>query len=367
MKHLFALLLSCIFTLSYFQSYSQGCSDAGVCTVGSLGLVQFKFNFLPHDENKLSTLSAEDPSLNPALTKRDSLNKQNNTNVATVSSADSANRKKPLSAELNYIYPKYFFQYTSSYGLSDQKTSIITTQVEGNFRLINKKLFAQIKLPYVFVNGKLGSVNGLGDVTLSLSYIAFTKTQSSLSMSGGVKIPTNNSNFSINNLPLPMVYQSSLGSTDILLGLKYTIKKWDFTIGYQHSLNQNKNGYIHNSFVSDTATYNSYFEAKNLRRSDDGVFRINRNFVGKKINVSGGVLLIYHMANDTYTNGDDIRVQSVGSKGLTLNLNLAGIIPLSKKLDFIFIVAKPLIIRDARPDGLTRAFVGIIGLKYNIF
>ena len=110
MKHLFALLLSFMFSLSCFQSFSQGCSDAGVCTVGSLGLVQFKFTFLPPDENKLTALSAEDPSLNPALSKnnpqrKDSLNKQNTRDVAIVSPRDSANRKKSLSSVINHHRP----------------------------------------------------------------------------------------------------------------------------------------------------------------------------------------------------------------------------------------------------------------------
>jgi hypothetical protein len=153
----------------------------------------------------------------------------------------------------------------------------------------------------------------------------------------------------------------------VLLGAKYTYKKWDCSVGYQHAFNSNKNEYLHLSGIADSNTYNGYFESNKLRRSDDGIFRINRNFLSKKINVSTGLLFIYHLANDSFTNKEGNRDKILGSKGLTLNLNLAGIIPVSKRFDVVFIFACPVITRDARPDGLTRKFVAIAGLKFNVF
>jgi hypothetical protein len=361
MKFFSSVLLSLCLSLLCFQSYSQGCSDGGLCSVGSLGLVQFKYELLPTSENKLKQISAEDPKIN---IDHSDTNAKRDSSLAT--HKDTTATSFP-STSYNYKYPKYFFQYNTSYGLGQFSTSVITEQVDANFRLVDKKLFAQIKVPYTFVNGKLGSTKGLGDITLGLTYIAFAKEKTNLSITAGVKIPTNDANKTLNNLPLPMVYQTSLGSTDILIGAKYTIKKWDLTLGYQHSFNGNKNEYLHRSNVNDSTVYNTYFESNKLRRSDDGIIRVNRNFLSKKINVSAGLLLIYHMANDSYTDLEGIRGTIAGSRGITLNINLAGTVPLSKKLDIIFIYASPVIVRKAGPDGLMRKVVGIVGFKYNIF
>jgi hypothetical protein len=354
----FRLLILAFFTCTSCTLYSQGCSDGGVCSVGSLSLVQFKFKFdyLPVDKHTLSQLPVDD-------------NKESLTLKSGPDQKDSSALAKANSQNKNYYYqyPKCFFLLTSSYGLSDQATSISTTQVEANIGLIDQKLFAQVKVPYLLVDGKLGSTNGLGDITLSLSYIAFTKSKSSLSLTGGVKLPSNNANLSNNDMPLPMVYQTSLGSTDGLIGAKYTFKKWDFTLGYQHSFNANKNAYVHRTSGSDTAVYNSYFESGSLRRSDDWVFRINRNFTFHNASFSAGLLPIYHAANDYYTDAAGNRVQSIGSQGLTLNLNFAGTLPVSKKTDFVFVLAGPVIIRQARPDGLTRVFVLMAGFKFSIY
>lgn len=372
MNYFFALLLSFSLTLFSLRAYCQGCSDGGVCSVGSLSLVQFKFELLPLVENKLTRIITEDPGIDTTNSRNgirinDSTMRTLVYETPVLSNTDTSNTKKTDFIKYTYQYPKYFFQLSTSYGIGDRRTTIITTQVEGNIRVINKKLFAQIKIPYTYITGNLGIVHGLGDITLSATYIAFSKSKSNLSLSGGIKIPTNDADLTIDNLPLPMVYQTSLGTTDGLIGAKYTLKKWDFTIGYQHSFNANKNKYLYRSGLKDSVIYNNYFESNMLRRSDDGIFRINRNFIFKKINANTGLLFIYHMKDDLYTNAAGERQQSKGSEGLTLNLNVAGIIQISKKLDFVFIYASPLITRKSRPDGLTRKFVVQVGFKYNIF
>lgn len=365
MRFLFHFLFSLLFLLLCNRLSSQGCSDAGVCSVGSLGIVQFNYEKLPLIENKLKLLVALDPddlSGNNEMAT-DSLPKTGSTSN---SNPDTIPTKKKVKMFYSYQFPKYIFQYTASYGVGDRGTALIVNQLEANFKLGKKKIFAQVKLPHTFINGNLGQVNGVGDVTLSMTYI-FDKKIRNLSLTVGVKIPTNDANIQKDNLPLPMVYQTSLGSTDLLIGAKYSYKKWDISAGYQHSFNSNKNGYLHLSGIADSTNYNGYFESNMLRRADDGIFRINRNFFSKKINVSTSVLFIYHMADDSYTNKEGNRDKIKNSQGLTLNLNLAGMIPVSKKMDVVFIFASPVVIREARPDGLTRKFVAILGLKLNVF
>ncbi|MBI2269763.1 MAG: hypothetical protein HYU69_05325 [Bacteroidetes bacterium] len=362
-----------------FELSAQGCSDAGVCSIGSLGLVQFKYEPLAHDELKLIQIPDEDTTLDTINLSKQGLKftskkiqkdsvLQKKSQVATKSfQTDSIKAKPAYTSNYYQQFPKYFFQYTTSYGVGDNATSILTNQLEANAGFFKHKLFTQIKLPFVFINGKLGSVSGPGDITASVSFLVYNNLISNLSLVGGIKFPLNNSNFSKNNLPLPMVYQTSLGTTDALIGAKYSFKKWELTFGYQHSFNANKNEYLHLPLIINNSNYNDYFESNKLKRADDGIVRVNRKFLVKKLNLNAGLLLIYHMANDNIINAKGEEDQAVGSKGLTLNLNFSGIIPVSKKIDLVFIFANPVIVRKSRPDGLTRVFVLIAGIKYNLF
>ncbi len=362
MKIYLSLLLTFILFLLPALSSAQGCSDAGVCSVGSLGLTgQFKYEYLPQDEITLLPMPANDPDSDTI----------NNTGDSTFYPTTIAVIKPPTPKpkepkKYSYRFPKYFFQLSSAYGKGDEGVNIITTQLEGNVR-IGKKTFAQIKLPYSFINGQVANTQGLNDITLSVTYIAFIREKSNWTATGGVKLPTNNSNILKDGAPLPMVYQTSLGSIDALGGVKYSIKKWDFTIGYQHSFNANKNEYLHKPLVNDTVAYNNYFESKFLRRADDAIFRFNRNFFYKTLRATGGFLFIYHLADDKFTNAKNEVVNAKGSRGLTLNVNLSGTVPLSKKLDLNLIYASPIVTREVRPDGLTRKYVASIGLKYSIY
>ena len=357
-----------LFQLGSKKTYAQGCSDAGVCTIGSLSLVQFKLELLPFDDNKLPLLQNEDPGIDTSKSAKvsDSTLRAFKYLEPGVVVMDTAKAKKIVTQKYTFQYPRYFFQLSTSIGKGDRGVIISTTQLEANMRLIDKKLFAQVKLPYAYVSGDLGSVSGLGDITIGATYIAFAKTKSNLSLSGGVKIPTNGANLANDTLALPMVYQTSLGTTDVLIGAKYTFKKWDFTVGYQHAFNSNNNGYLHRSTI-DSNKYNSYFESNKLQRADDAIFRANRTFIVKKINFNAGLLFIYHLKNDTYVNNLNQRTTIKDSEGLTLNLNFAAVAPLSKKLDFVFIYASPVVVRKVRPDGLTRKFIVQVGLKYNLF
>ncbi|TXB65351.1 hypothetical protein FRY74_07980 [Vicingus serpentipes] len=382
MRYLFFIFSVLSFLFITSGVYSQGCSDAGVCSVGSLGLAQYKYEKLPFDKVKLEMIEAEDTEIfskdfNPRkksdtteVVKQqevlivDTPVKQFKNEALTTYNIDSIKANSNFRRDFLSKSPRLILNNLLSYGVGDNQTSIITNNLEINYRLLNRKLYAQIKIPYIAVNGDLANTKGLGDLTLSLSYTAINKKKKNLSFVAGVKIPTNESNLSEDNDPLPMVYQTSLGSKDALIGFNYRYSKWDVTFAYQHSFNTTNNKYLHNPLKNDN--YNSYFESNQLKRADDGVFRINRSFLFKKGTITSGLLFIYHLQNDTYVDAFGNRKTAEGSKGLTLNLNIAAIYPIVKKVDFTFIFARPLIIRDARPDGLTRDYIVMGGLRYSI-
>ncbi|MEZ4804101.1 MAG: hypothetical protein R2852_01055 [Bacteroidia bacterium] len=59
-----------------------------------------------------------------------------------------------------------------SFATGEQKVQIVIPQLEFNAKL-NDKNALQLKLPYSFISGNLGSNNGLGDITLSFSKKSF--------------------------------------------------------------------------------------------------------------------------------------------------------------------------------------------------
>lgn len=79
------------------------------------------------------------------------------------------------------------------------------------------------------------------------------------------------------------------------------------------------------------------------------------------------MLLILHPWQDIYTNPAGVRTRMKKLEGITLNVNLAGVIPISDKFDFSFIYANPIVIKEMRPDGLLRRFILITGIKYTIY
>jgi len=372
-----ATLLVLFFALLSGRIYSQGCSDAGVCSVGLLSIVEFRYEFLPSDKSTLAKLDNENADIkisfdgstpDTASKKTNEVVKKDSVINTTVTNVDTSKKTNPTSKNfMNYFYkyPKCQFQLSSSLGIGDEKASIIITQFEGSFSIVKQKLFAQIKVPYTMVNGPLANTSGLSDVTLSLSYILLNKNGKNLSVTGGVKLPTNDANIKKDSLPLPMVYQTSLGATDILAGIKYSCKKWDVSFGYQHSFNGNKNEYLYVTQPFEP-NYNNYSESNQTKRADDGIFRINRIYRIKRVVANTGLLFIYHLADDVYTNNIGESVKSIGSKGLTINLNFALSVPIYKNIDFFVVYGQPVVARDTQPDGLKRYIFVLGGFKYSI-
>ncbi len=79
----------------------------------------------------------------------------------------------------------------------------------------------------------------------------------------------------------------------------------------------------------------------------------------KKWSVTGGLLGIYHLGKDTYidANTSAAPIPIKGSEGLTLNATAIARYQVSNKFSIGLSGGVPLVVRDVRPDGLTRKFV----------
>ncbi len=170
-----------------FKPFAQGCSDAGFCSMGTL------------------------QSLNVPV-------------------ADTTAEYLPHSARI-----------AEGLGIGEQGVLIFQTTPEVNIGL-GKMFSFQAKIPFTSVNGDLGKTNAFGDVSLAFSGNFKLKPTITLTATLGTKIPTNKADiigiadidigYQPNNFPitiplitfqlplsLPMAYQTSLGTYDLVGGI----------------------------------------------------------------------------------------------------------------------------------------------------
>ena len=281
-------------------SFAQGCSDAGICSVGS------GFN---SDEKEL----------------------KNNVEIAAIFGTGDA--------DLTYISP--YIAYT---------------------RKFNEKFSLSSKVTFSSANGDLGTSTSFGDAFLIGNYTFKEIKNKQWSVLAGWKFPFTNSNRKVNENALPLDYQSSLGTVDLFLGTNLKYKKWDFNAVIQIPVfNNNKNSYFDELSVLDDFPTTNLFE-----RKSDALFRTTYTVkpTNSKFTFKPNVLFIYHLGEDTFENQLNQRETIEGSGGLTINGNLLTVYQLNKRNSIELSLAAPFLVREIRPDGLTRGFVA--GVNYRI-
>jgi len=309
-----------IFLVIPFSSYSQGCSDAGFCTMGAMKPSQ-------HFSRKL------------------------NLKLRTVEVG----------------------QYIGVNRIGDV---IMSYTADINIGL-SPKYTVQIKLPYMLVFGRLANTNGLGDISLSASRNLIAREKYQLNFTVGAKIPTNKGDFKVQgtNLPLPNYYQSSLGTYDVIAGLSFITKRWLFATGYQQALNSNGNQFLwgpwNKSGLADSLIAQQYPVCKQLHRGIDVMLRAERNFRLARFNAHLGLLGIYRLTEDEFTNKKGLRQKQNGTTGLALS-GIAGMgYNFSARSGIKVIFGVRLMQRyrldqlhELSLDGLSREFVNTIGYEY---
>lgn len=281
--------------------FAQGCSDAGICSVGK-------------------TFESSESSVN------------NTIEVATVFGVGEA--------DVTYISP--YIAYT---------------------RKLSDKFSLTTRITFSSANGSFGTRASFGDAFVIGNYIFNEKDSKQWSVVAGWKIPFTSANLKINGFSLPLDYQASLGTFDLFLGTNLKYKKWDFNAVIQIPVfNNNKNSYF--SEFSGTTDFPStnLFQRKSdaLFRATYSLKTKNQKFVFKP-----NLLFIYHLGEDSYETIFAQRQTIVGSHGLTINGNLLSIYNLDKKNSIELSIATPFEVRDSRPDGLTRALVVGMSYKFS--
>ncbi len=288
-----------IIVLSLAKNYAQGCSDAGICSVGSA--------FQQHTKTF-----------------------KNQIEFAPIFGIGQAN--------VTYFSP--YIAYT---------------------RKLNDKFAVSSKVTFSSASGSFGTRATFGDAYLVGNYSFKEKNNKQWSALLGWKFPFTRSNLKINGYSLPLDYQASLGTIDLFLGTNLRYKKFDFNAAIQIPVfNLNRNSYFQ-EFSGTTD-----FPSTNLfERKSDALFRTTYTLQTKnqKFSFKPNVLFIYHLGEDSYETIFGQRQKIEGSDGLTINGNLVSSYQLNAKNSIELSLASPFVVREVRPDGLTRGFVASIHYK----
>jgi hypothetical protein len=242
---------------------------------------------------------------------------------------------------------------------------IYVATADFNFSLNQKNTF-QLKVPYQFVSGRLANTGSVGDISLCFTRNIFSSDKFDLNLSVGGKIPTNQSDKSVDGRPLPMYYQTSLGTYDFITGLSFINRKWLFATGIQIPLNENNNQFVWSAWngTDEKAYVDLYTQAKNLRRGIDVMLRVERNFRWSQFNCSIGLLPIYRINRDEFTNSDNIRVIREDASGLALSGIVTAGYNFNTRSGVRLLIGHKIIQRDLNPDGLTRELVNSVTYIY---
>lgn len=290
-----ALTLICL--LSANCTYCQGCSDAGFCTIGSI--------------------------------------------------------KPQVSDSLQLKRQKLVLLLGN--GLGDEGVFVFTPGIQYDYH-INAKWAVQTRVTANYAIGNLGNAAGPGDVFLTGIYSAANNLKWKLSFLFGTKFPLNSGDIRVENKPLPMQYQSSLGTIDVIAGISITNNRWLLATAIQQPVSGNNR----NTFLPDywqTPEADKYLPTNDFNRKGDVLLRLAYSIgTSEKWKCSVGLLSIYHLSPDTYVDAnisnDPIKID--GSEGLTLNGTAVVWYEINKRFNVGLTGGVPLIARDVRPDGLTR-------------
>lgn len=311
MKSLHLILLAGAFlTVAISDARAQGCSDAGFCTMGAMKPDQ-PFN-------------------------------------------------KKIDFRLRSMEVSFYR------GTTPLTPIIYVANVDMTFSLGNKTTF-QAKVPYQWASGLLGKTSSLGDLSLCVTRIIKSTDKYDISLSVGGKVPTNRSDLKEDDRPLPMYYQTSLGTYDFITGISFISQKWLFATGVQHPFNKNRNDFLWSRWAGSGHSEEyiaKYAQARQLRRGTDVMIRVERNFRFSRLNFSLGLLPIYRVTNDEFINDDGQVIRPDKANGLALSaIGTAGY-QFNVRSGIRLLFGSKIVQRERNPDGLTREIVNTVSYFY---
>lgn len=284
-------------SLSVNLVLAQGCSDAGVCTIGDFYAQRI---------------------------------------------ADAKKNVKRNEIDLSFTYGTHG-KFENFY------------QPQLNFRHFKKNgSFFEMRLP-LNISGNTAldaTTTGIGDITTTYNNKFSLKKDNAIKYSLGIRISLSNADKSDGKsaYSYPMTLQSGLGTTDLLVAASYDLGKY-FSVGTGVQvpvLQYNKNVAIFYPAGAAPIIGEGY------RRQPDVLLKLTGHYQLKQLKMNGGVLGIYHLANDHYNTAAG-KYLLLNSKGTTINWTIDLSYPLTKQWMISLLYAEPFKTRDNIPDGLARS------------
>lgn len=254
---------------------------------------------------------------------------------------------------------KNTLELAAVYSLGEADVAYFSPYISYTKRFSEQFSFTS-KVTYSTSHGSFGTRSQFGDAFLIGNYTFKEKNKKQWSTLLGFKFPFTASNLKINGYSIPLDYQSSLGTIDLFLGTNLRYKKWDFNGALQIPVvNLNKNSYF-----KEYSGTNDFPSTNLFERKPDALLRATYSIKtsNKKFTFKPNVLFIYHLGKDSFENIFGKRESINGSDGLTINGNIITSYSITKQSSIEMSLATPFVVRDIRPDGLTRSFV--LGLQY---
>ena len=303
MKQILATILMGVI---WNNTQGQGCSDAGICTLGN-------FN------------------ANHSLI----LSKQKNKN------------------EIDLAF---------NYGTHSKDEKFY--QIQANYRhLSNNGSFFELRLPFNTAKNTSSrvAVNGIGDIVATYNNKFSIAKTDHLDYSLGLRISFSYSDKTdiktMHSYYMPL--QTGLGTTDLVAAASYDIFRYlSIGTGIQVPLLQyNKNNIP--LYTLGTAVING----DGYRRKPDALVKFTGHYTTGKLKLNVGLLGIFHLADDYY-NTVYGKYSLINSKGLTINWNIDISYHFAKKYMINFLYAEPIKTRSNIPDGLARSRILNTKLTY---
>lgn len=286
------LLIVILFSLTQFL-YSQ-CSDAGVCILG----------------------------------KKHKTDVKEQLNIVTLGYKFGTSGKDPdINGELNDLN---FNSIILDAGLA----------VSPSARL-------QINVPFVFINGPLGSNSGVGDFSFLYSQSFVIKKKHNLTFSIGGKAALGDVNTTDS---LPQRYMTGLGTNDLIAGATYSYSAYSVSAAYQKPFGRSAN------FVT------------RLKRGDDFFFRAAYSQQIDKLSINVELLTIIRIQESSILASADSTGETFvdvdGSNEPQVNLMASAVYFVSDKFILTIDAAVPFLKRDYNYDGLKRTFTTGLAFGY---
>lgn len=225
--------------------------------------------------------------------------------------------------------------------------------------------YFDFKLPIVSAAGELAHVWGLGDASFSYTHMFIGLEDWTIQGTAGLQIGLGTANITDGQpRPLPMAYQSSRGSTDVIVGGSVMWKQWvSAAVGYQQPFYRyNENDFYAANQKNDTIySRNVYTIARKLYRQGDVMMRLEGHYIpNTRIGFTGGALAIYHLKNDLYEDRNTSLWHEInGTQGLTLNLSGNAYLRFGRHGEFKLDVSgvTSVVRRDVYSSGLSREWM----------